>query len=273
MLQARHVSFDIQGKRLLDSASLTVAPGEVVAIIGPNGAGKSTFLKTLCGELEKTSGEILLEGRELGQWDRLQCARRRAVMPQSSQVAFPFTALDIVMMGRSPHSSAGESDKDREIVAAAMHCTGVEDLVERNFNTLSGGERQRVQMARVLSQIWEPAPDAESSARYLLLDEPIASMDPSHQHETLRLAREFSRREVGVLVILHDVNLAALYADRIAVFDSGEIVRCGEPDQVLNQELMHTVFNMDVVLSRHPTADCPLVVPLPRSGQASYFVS
>ena len=276
MLVANHVGYTVGSARLLHNVSLVLHPGEVVAVIGPNGAGKSTLLKLLGGELQPGSGSLRMDGRCLASWGRQACARKRAVMPQTSQVAFPFTVAEMVMMGRSPHVAGRESAMDQRIVAATMAWTGIDRLAARNFNTLSGGEQQRVQLARALAQIGvdpvQPSGTADA-AHYLLLDEPVASMDPAHQHQTLRIARQCSQRSVGVLVVLHDINLAAMYADRIAVFNQGELVSCGEVASTLSEQLLYQVFGIRVSLQRHPTMACPLVVPLPDSDAIPNIVS
>ncbi|MCY4263970.1 MAG: heme ABC transporter ATP-binding protein [Gammaproteobacteria bacterium] len=266
MFAASGISYSIDSARLLRDVSLTLSPGEVVAIIGPNGAGKSTFLKVLGGEIQPTDGIVSMEGRNLVSWGRQALARRRSIMPQSSKIAFPFSVFEIVMMGRSPHAVSEESEIDYDIVGAAMARTGVNNLALRNYNTLSGGEQKRVQLARALAQIWTGSKHTlkdSHSDRYLFLDEPVASMDPSHQHETLRIAREFSQHNVGVLIILHDINLAAMYADRIAVFNQGELVADGEAVAILDEHLMLEVFGIHVLVQRHPTLSCPLIVALP----------
>lgn len=260
MLVAENISYAIAGARLIRDISLTVNPGEVLAIIGPNGAGKSTFLKLLSGEIRPSAGAISLEGEALQKWSKLDYARKRAVMPQSTVIAFPFTVFEVVLLGRSPHIRGIEDERDQAIALSAMQMTEVKELAMRYYDTLSGGEKQRVQFARALTQIWS---DEHIPTRYLFLDEPVAGMDPAHQHAALKIAREFSRREVGVLVVLHDINLAAMYADRIAVFQGGNLYRYGKPDQVLTEPLIKEVFGLDVMLQRHPTWGCRVVIPSP----------
>ena len=260
MLIAENISYDIAGIDLVRDVSLTVNPGEVLAVIGPNGAGKSTFLKLLSGEIKPSAGSITLEQTDIRNWSKLDYARKRAVMPQSTIIAFPFTVFEVVLLGRSPHIRGVEDERDQAIALAAMQMTEVKELTMRYYDTLSGGEKQRVQFARVLAQIWD---DERIHTRYLFLDEPVAGMDPAHQHEALKIAREFSRREVGVLVVLHDINLAAMYADRIAVFHGGVLYHCGKPDQVLTEPLIKEVFGLDVMLQNHPTWGCSMVIPSP----------
>lgn len=266
MLSANAVNFSVHRKQLLKNASVDIKPGELTVILGPNGAGKSTFMKLLCGDLQPSSGFVTLDDKSTQQWSRRSLAQRRAMMPQSSNVVFAFSALEIVMLGRSPHVAGRENQRDERIAQTAMGCTGVKALAARNYNTLSGGEQQRVQLARALCQIWAEDSDAhQNDSRYLLLDEPVASMDLAHQHETLRIASQFARQNVGVLVILHDINLAAMYADNLAIFEQGEIVSQGPPSEVLDADLIRKVFGIDALFQKHPTLGCPLMVSMPKS--------
>jgi ABC-type hemin transport system ATPase subunit len=182
MLAAHHVTLRVGRKALLNDVSLAFNPGEVLALIGPNGAGKSTLLKAVAGELTPTTGVVELEQKPLAAWSLQERARRRAVLPQHSMLDFPFTVLEVVLLGRSPHGG-GASVHDHYIARQALAAVEAAHLEQRLYPTLSGGERQRVQLARVLAQIWEPLPDG--TARYLLLDEPTASLDLAHQHATL----------------------------------------------------------------------------------------
>jgi len=245
-MEAEKLTFRIGQTTLVDSLSLTVLPGEVVAIIGPNGAGKSTFLKMLSGDLPPTSGAILFDGQPLASIPRWELAQRRAVLPQSSAVPFDFTAREVVEMGRLPHRAGADN---LPIITQAMERTDTAHLQDRIVGTLSGGERQRIHLARVLAQIWHPPP---AGHRWLLLDEPTSSLDLAHQHSTLRVAREFSREGVGVLVVLHDLNLAAHYADRLFLLQDGLPVACDSPDKVLVPELIDRVFGIQTLYLPHP---------------------
>ena len=259
MIEARAIGFAVGAKALLADVSLTLSAGELVAIVGPNGAGKSTLRRVLCGDAAPTAGEVWMDERPLGAWSLVERARARAVLPQDSTLNFPFTAFEVVLMGRTPHVRGAESARDYEIARAALVATEADHLTERLYPTLSGGERQRVQLARVLAQIWEPA----AGARYLLLDEPTSNLDLAHQHSTLAVARRFARAGVGVLVILHDLNLAAQYADRIVMLKDGRVRAAGAPDAVLTAAVIRATFAVPVLVTRHPVLDCPLVVPTP----------
>lgn len=252
MLRADQLACARGGCRILQGIDFTLAAGEVLAVLGTNGAGKSTLMSTLTGELPADAGKVELDGRALGDWSPNERARRLAVLPQSSTLAFPFACEEVVAMGRLPHKSGHE--RDQQIIEQAMRATDVMHLRERDYLTLSGGERQRVHLARVLSQIWE----AEGAC--LLLDEPTASLDLAHQQLTLKQARAVARRGGAVLVILHDLNLAARYADRILLLDRGRMAALGNPWQVLEAERIQAVFDVRVRVERHPQQDCPLVI-------------
>jgi iron complex transport system ATP-binding protein len=244
------------GRALLYGLSLHLTAGEVLAVLGANGAGKSTLLRTLSAELSPDRGEVRLNGRALSAWPARELAKRRAVLPQHSPLDFPFTALEVVLMGRIPFGGPTTEDVHRATHALAE--VEITQLAERRYTTLSGGERQRVHLARVLVQIWDPLPERE--ARCLLLDEPTASLDIAHQHGTLALARRWARQDLGVLVVLHDLNLAAQYADRIAILKGGRLLAVGTPDAVLEPDLIAEAFGLPVQILAHPELGCPLIV-------------
>ncbi|PPD32663.1 MAG: heme ABC transporter ATP-binding protein [Methylomonas sp.] len=260
MLIADQISVQIGSKSLLKQVSLTLCPGEVLAVVGPNGAGKSSLLRTLSGELSPHSGSLSLNGRLLPGWDAGQLAKMRGVLPQSSALAFRFSVRDVVLMGRSPHRKTHSHNQNLVITEQALALTDTAHLAGRIYTTLSGGERQRVQLARVLAQIWEPCGELQ---RYLLLDEPTSALDLAHQHAVLAITRRFAdSQNTGVLAILHDLNLAALYADRIAVLHDGSLIVTDTPQGVLNSSLIQQVFQYPVSIGSHPLYPaCPLLIP------------
>lgn len=260
MLSAREVTVVLGHKPILRRASVTLFPGEVVAVIGPNGAGKSTLLRTLAGGLAPSAGEILLDGRAITAWTRRDLARRRAVVPQDATLSFPLSAIEVVLLGRSPHLGASTAHRDIEIATAALRATGTDRLADRDYTTLSGGERQRVQFARALAQVWAEDGDRRN-ARYLLLDEPTASLDLKHQRQVLELARRCADQGFGVLVVLHDFNLAAAYADRLWLLVDGQLAAEGAPADVLSPARVEWAFSVAVTVRPHPRTGRPLVIP------------
>lgn len=264
MFSADGISLRRNGNKLLDGVSLAIQPGQVAAIVGPNGAGKSTLLKVFSNDLKADEGEVLLNGQPLVRWSALEQAQQRAILPQSSQLTFPFKVQDVVMMGRSPFRSQ-RARHHTAIVERAMVLAEVQHLAQRTFTHLSGGERQRVQLARVLAQIWpegnQTAAPGSDQPRYLLLDEPTSALDLPHQHHVLQLARRLvTEHNMGVLVVLHDLNLAAMYADQIAVLQGGRLVCAGEAQSVLTETHIRAVFGIEVDVTHHPGLDCPLII-------------
>ncbi len=243
LIEARRIHVNVGSKPLLEDISLRVIPGNVLAVVGPNGAGKSTLRKALCGDTQLSGGEVFMNGRALADWSLLERAQVRAVMPQDSTLNFPFTVLEVVLMGRTPHLKGAEGVHDYEIAHAALEAVEAGHMEERLYLTLSGGERQHVQLARVLTQVWEKSAGVD---RYLLLDEPTSNLDLSHQHSTLMVARRFAHEGVGVLVILHDLNLAAQYADRVVMLNKGRMVNYGTPSEVFTHEAIYETFALRV---------------------------
>lgn len=237
-------SVDVQAgsKTLLHNVSLSLRPGEVGALLGPNGAGKSTLLNVIAGLKAPRQGAIHLDGERLSAARLPALARRRAVLPQDTHVAFDFSAREVVSLGRYPHRMQPSHDEDA-IIESAMRMTDSWHLADQRLGWLSGGERLRVQLARVLAQIWEPPPDGAS--RWLLLDEPTASLDQQHQHGILETVRDWATRQgVGVLMVLHDINLALRYIDRVWVLEQGRLVAQGPARDVLDGPLLASVWKV-----------------------------
>jgi iron complex transport system ATP-binding protein len=262
MLSVRHVTVMVGPSTLLSGVSLDVLPGEVIAVVGPNGAGKSTLLRVLCGDLVPTAGEVFLKERRLAAWPLRERAKVMAVLPQDTSLSFPFTVLEVVLMGRTPHFKGREQGHDYDVAYAALQEVEMLPLAHRLYPTLSGGERQRVQLARVLTQIWDIP---STGHRYLLLDEPTTSLDLAHQHSTLAIAQSFARQGTGVLIIGHDLNLAAQYADRLIVLHAGKQLAMGCPREVHTPAMIQRAFSMSAWVLPHPVLSCPLVVPVPYS--------
>ena len=234
---------------LVSQVDFDLACGEILAIIGPNGAGKSSILKAIQGELAY-SGEISLP--TLSSDPKLR-ARQMGVLPQQTQLNFPFTVAEVVELGRIPHAT-GKS-KDLEFVSQALELMDISHMANRDYTSLSGGEKQRVQLARVFCQIWEP--EDQKSQRILLLDEPSSALDLGHQHHLMRAIRHFSDQNVAIIVVMHDINLAARYADKMLAMLCSEQIAIGRPEEVVNQPTMEKLFGLEVEvlnsqLNKHP---------------------
>lgn len=256
MIEAEDLTVHAGGRALLAAVSVRVRPGRVLVVLGPNGAGKSTLLRALCGDVAPVSGSIRLGGRPLSQWSRREQARRRAVMLQESSLSFPFAVLDVVLMGRAPHVEGVERQRDRVIARAALERVQANGLEARLYPTLSGGEKQRVQMARALAQVWEPI---DGGGRCLMLDEPTASLDPRHQHVALGHVRRFAADGGAALVVLHDLNLAARYADDLVLLDRGAVVASGPASTTLTEANLQRTFSLPIRILAAPELQFPLV--------------
>jgi iron complex transport system ATP-binding protein len=222
---------------VLRGVDLTLAPGSLVALLGPNGAGKSTTLGALAGDLPLTAGTVRLDGRALNEWSPGERAARRAVLPQHATLSFDLPVLDVVMLGRAPF---GDAHADAEMIAVdALELMELGHKTAASYLALSGGERQRVQVARLLAQAW---PRAAARAHTCLLDEPVASLDPRQQHRVLGALRTLADEGTAVVTVLHDVTLAAAYADRLVIMRDGGIVADGPPSAVCTAEVLEAAF-------------------------------
>lgn len=239
MLKVQNLTYEINGIRLLNEISFMIGSGEMVAILGANGAGKSTLMNLLSGEKRSTRGNVELNGKALVKHESLALAKARAMLSQQFSVSLAFTVRELVLMGRYPHFQSSPSAIDQQVVQEVMEICGITRLSDRVIMSLSGGEQQRVHLARVLAQIWK------NSNALLLLDEPVSALDMRFQQQVLAIAKSLSRKGMMVLVILHDVNLAALYADRILMLKQGEKLYDGTPVSVLTQENIKTIFSVD----------------------------
>ncbi|TGN20244.1 heme ABC transporter ATP-binding protein [Leptospira idonii] len=237
-LIAENVTYSVGSKNLVSQISLEVKPGELHVLMGRNGAGKSTMFKLLCGDFEPTSGEILLNGKPIREWKRKHLAMTRSVLTQDYEMQFPFSAREIVELGRSPYQSTKEEND--KVIFEAMEITNTQKLGDRSYSTLSGGEKQRTQYSRVLSQVWGNPP------KYLLLDEPISSMDLPNQLKLLQVSRHMADQGYGLLLILHDINFANQYADTVSLLKEGKLAASGKPKDVLTEKNISDIFGVEM---------------------------
>ncbi|GAA1079374.1 heme ABC transporter ATP-binding protein [Nocardiopsis composta] len=246
---AEDAGYRIDRRDLVGGVSFALEPGTLTAMVGPNGAGKSTMLGLLAGDLAPSAGSVRIAGRLPGQWRPRELALHRSVMLQQATSNFGFSVAESVGMGRLPHDA--DPGRDRAAVEAAVAESDLAALRDRDVTTLSGGEAARVAYARTSAQ----------QAPVVLLDEPTAALDLKHQEGLLAAARE--RRDEGacVVVVLHDLNLAARYADRVLVFAAGRLVADGAPADVLTEERIEAVYGQRVHILRHPTSRAPVIVP------------
>ncbi|MDP9823075.1 heme ABC transporter ATP-binding protein [Nocardioides massiliensis] len=251
VVEARGVVVRRGGRPVVDRVDLDILPATVTALVGPNGAGKSTLLSVIAGDVEPDEGAVLVDGTPLAKWRPRDLARTRAMLPQEHQVAFGFRVAEVVALGRSPWRGLPEEDHDEEVVLAAMASTDVSHLAERSFPTLSGGEKARTALARTRAQ----------STRIMLLDEPTAALDIGHQEEIMGQVRQEAADGSAVVVVLHDLSLAAAYADRVVVLDEGRVRADGPPAVALEADLLSSVYRHPLEVITHPTTGALLVIP------------
>lgn len=258
MISATAISVRLGKTSILHDVDFSANAGAVTAIVGPNGSGKTTLMRALTGELAY-AGRVEINGRDLRGLRPWQQAEMRAVLPQAATLSFPFTVREIVRLGLvSGRSGAGE-ERDGGIVEQALARVDLGGFAGRFYQELSGGEQQRVQLARVLCQVWHPV--VEGVPRFLFLDEPVSSLDIRHQLVIMRIAREFAEAGGGVVAILHDLNLTAMFADHVAVMHRGRLAAAGEPGAVLTDRLLEQVFECPLRVGVMPPGSGVFVLP------------
>ena len=263
MIEARSISVAIGRARILDEVDFAARPGEVTAIVGPNGSGKTTLMRALSGDVGY-SGSIAINGCDLAALKPWQAAGMRAVLPQATTLSFPFTVREIVRLGLTGGRSGAPAGEQGQLPERALAMVDLDGFAGRFYQELSGGEQQRVQLARVLCQVWTPVLDG--MPRYLLLDEPVSSLDIRHQLVIMRIARDFARRGGGVVAILHDLNLTAMFADRVAMMSQGRQVAFGTVGEVLEDRILNRVFGCALKVGATPSARMPFVLPQSAAG-------
>ncbi len=251
MLQVNNISYQVQGRDLLQQVNAMIRPGAFTALMGSNGAGKSTLLKIISGELKPSAGTVTWQGKALKDWDQKELAKTRAVLRQQYAMQLPFSVFDIISMGRYPHFRNKLSSQCREVIAKVATYTGVEHLMKRDYLTLSGGEQQRVQLARVLAQVW----DTPSDHKLVLLDEPVSALDIHYQHQLLSLVKGLSHANFTVVAVLHDLNLAMQYADDVLLLKQGKTIRFAAKEEALSAEPIYETFGVKAAL--HQAEDYP----------------
>ena len=251
LLEAKNIHLSYGEHEILRAVDLQVHSGEVVVLVGPNGAGKSTLLAIASGDVNPDQGQVHIASRDISRMKALELARHRATLLQEVKVAFPFLVAEVARMGRAPWRGTAEEEYDDEVVANALAIADVNHLVQRRYPNLSGGEKARVSFARVLAQ--EPT--------VLMLDEPTAALDIGHQERVLQQARRCASAGDAVLVVLHDLTLAAAYADRVVLLHQGQVVAAGSPEQVLQASVLSEIYNYPIEVFAHPESGEILVVP------------
>nr|WP_225612471.1 heme ABC transporter ATP-binding protein [Paracoccus sp. PAR01] len=241
---AQDIAVSIGRKRILNGVSLQAEAGQFTAIVGPNGSGKTTLMRALTGELPHR-GAIRLGGRDLDAFAPEDLARRRGVLPQAAALSFPFTVAEVVRIGLEARGERADA-----LVPAALAAVDLPGFSGRLYQQLSGGEQQRVQLARVLAQVWQPVDD--QGPRWLFLDEPVSSLDIAHQLTVMRLAADYARRGGGVIAVMHDLNLTALFAQKVILMGKGEVLAQGTPAEVLTDATLSHAYGCDLRVNTVP---------------------
>ena len=258
MIDVQALSVSLGNRQILRDVSFSVAPGAITAVIGPNGSGKSTLMKAICRDYDY-DGTVLINGRDLASLSPMVTATLRAVLPQSSSLPFPFTVREVVALGLTAGRPGVPIAMTRQLPDMALSAVDLAGFGGRYYGELSGGEQQRVQLARVLCQVWVPILDG--SPRYLFLDEPVSSLDVKHQLMIMDAARRYADAGGGVIAILHDLNLAAMYADSILALRDGRVAGFGSPRDVLTDQLIAEVFDCPLRVGVVPPVGTPFVLP------------
>ena len=249
-LNLESVSLKLDNRQILKDVSLEINEGEIVSVIGPNGAGKSTLLNVLTGDINPDSGEISYDNKQLNQISIQERAFTRSVMSQMQTLVFNFSVKDVIEMG---WLQRGNSDFSNNFSMAFENVTkecNVHNLIHRKFNSLSGGEQRRVHFARTLLQLWRPS--ESNDPRYLLLDEPTANLDLSSEMLLMNILKKRASLNVGILVILHDLNLASHFADKIAIIKDGEIMAFGEPEKIMEDAFLTSIYDVPIKVKHGP---------------------
>lgn len=243
---------------LFRDVNFELAVGEVLAIIGPNGAGKTSLLKSLVDEWPCEQGEISYSGKTLQGWPVAERAKQLAILPQQSLLNFPYTVEEVVLLGRTPHATGQKIDK--AIVDAAIAEVDLGHLRKKLYTQLSGGEKQRTQLARAMTQISTIDGSHEGTPRYLFLDEPTSSLDLGHQKQLMQWVQRFAQQGVSIVMVVHDVSLAARYADRLLAMREGRVVAFGSAHNVVTETVMKELYQVDVKVITHPETGLPVVL-------------
>lgn len=253
MITARDITLRYGSKAILEALSFTARAGELTAIVGPNGSGKTSLLKALTGEAACT-GQVVVAGHDITETPAWQLAGIRAVLPQSTPMSFPFHAIEVVRLGLDRAIS-----QDKSLPKRALERVGLGGYETRFYQELSGGEQQRVQLARVLCQVWEPM--AGGRARWLLLDEPVSSLDIGHQLQVMRIARDYVDDGGGVIAVMHDLNLSAMFADHVVLMKSGRILGQGTAEEVLTDANLSKTYDCNVRTRQKPPSSGWFLLP------------
>lgn len=254
MIKAHQISYKHKEFHILDAVDFHLEYGEFLAIVGPNGAGKSSLLSVLANEV-KSKQQILFKDKNINEWKVSELSKHKAKFSQHNSNDIPLDVKDVVMMGRYPYFDAQPGQEDLEAMNNMMYETDVFHLKDREYNTLSGGEKQRVHLSRVLAQLQNSI-----AHKLLFLDEPLNNLDVKHQYKALEIIKKFTQKANSAVVVLHDLNLAAQYADKILLMKSGRVAAYGTPEQVFTPENISKAYNFPCTICEHPITSNPMII-------------
>jgi len=249
-VRCESIDINLNKREILKNISIEVKENEILSIIGPNGAGKSTLLKSLAGDINPTNGNIFYDEININQIDIQERAFTRSVMSQVQPIAFDFSVKEIVEMGWIDRGESKYADQFDDAVQEVILKCGVKDLIDRNFNTLSGGEQRRIHFARTLLQLWRPS--NSSDPKYLFLDEPTANLDLTYEIKLLNIVKDVAQEGAGVILVLHDLNLAAKFSDKVAILKDGLLIDIGLPKDILKSTLLSDIYEIKVEVKNDP---------------------
>lgn len=255
MLEACKISYAHKKFSILENIDVSVNYGELLVIVGPNGAGKSTLLSMLANEMKHNDKPIVFKKKTFDEWDQKELPRHKAKFSQQNSSDIPLTVMDVVMMGRYPYFSSIPQQTDIDAVLKSMAETDIAQMKDRDYNTLSGGERQRVHLARVLTQL-----ENEVAHKLVFMDEPLNNLDVLHQHRILHTIKNFTELGNTAIVVLHDLNLAAQFADQVLLLKNGKIVSHDKPEKVFTKEIISKVYNFPCTICLNPVNQNPLII-------------
>lgn len=257
MIHIDYASLTVGRQLLLDRIKFDLKPGELISIVGPNGAGKSTLARLLSGELHPTAGRVLMGGQDLQGQDQKGLARRRAVMTQADYLQFPMRVEEVVALGRYPYASLSTTVQNQQIVEWAMGRLDLSQFKGKIYTQLSGGERARVRLATALAQLGD---EQDLTGKFLLLDEPLASLDLKHQRLVMDLLQQLKLQGLAVLLVVHDLNIATRYSDRVAVMQNGRLVACGDVSKIMTSQKLSRWFDTHINVQAIVNQDMPVIL-------------
>jgi len=255
MIKAHQINYKHKEFRILDGIDVSLEYGEFLAIVGPNGAGKSSLLSVLADEVKSGKQKVLFKDKLIQEWNVKELSKHKAKFSQHNSNDIPLEVKDVVMMGRYPYFDAQPDKEDLEAMNNMMYETDIFHLKDRDYNTLSGGEKQRVHLSRVMAQLQN-----EITHKLVFLDEPLNNLDIKHQYKALEIIKNFTKKANSAIVVLHDLNLAAQFADKILLMKSGKVSAFGTPQEVFTAENISTAYNFPCTICGHPITNNPMII-------------